>query len=413
MARDTSTLVRLAALALTALVAAAAEIAALAMDGPDILTVLALNPFAQFACAGTYAMYRLWEPHAARAHRAALVGASIALVPLAGVPFEMLDSLRGLGLALLALGAVGLGCIVVRAIEDSPERTVWRGRLAAALYVPLATSMTPFFLWLSGRINPVYDLYVFAFEDTLGVRLPVLAVRLFEDVPAIGTVSGICYYALPLGIAALFVLQERGRMQADILVGFALSALIGFSLYFVFPVVGPLTVYGDAFPDALPPLGSVVAKALVIETGAPRNGMPSLHTAWALLIWFNARGLAPLPRAGFRLFAALNLLATIGLHDAHWATDLVVGAPVAVAVQALCGTAAPLLGARRWLGAGAALVIIWLWFAALRWGVDVFAAVPGLSWAAVAATIAALALLLRWQDAAGPDAALPRGALQR
>jgi hypothetical protein len=38
---------------------------------------------------------------------------------------------------------------------------------------------------------------------------------------------------------------------------------------------------------------------------------------------------------------------------------------------------------------------------------------PGLSWAAVAATIAALALVRRWQEA-GPEASvLPRGALQR
>lgn len=413
MVRDTSTLVRLAVLVLTALVVIAAEIAARWMDGPDLLTVLWLNPFAQFACAGAYAMYRLWETDQARASRAALVGGGLALVPLACVPLDLLDSLQALGTALLTLSAVGLGCIVMRALEVSPERAVWRGRLAAALYVPLATAMTPFFLWLSGRINPVYDLYVFAFEDTLGVRVPVLAVHLFENVPVIGTVSAICYHALPLGIAALFVLQERGRMQADILVGFALSALIGFSHYFAFPIVGPLTVYGDAFPDALPPLGSIVAKDLVIDVGAPRNGMPSLHTAWALLIWFNARGLAPLPRVGFQLFAALNLLATVGLRDAHWATDLIVGAPIAVAVQALCATSGSLFDARRWLTAGAAIALIWLWFAALRWGVDVFVAVPGLSWAAFAATIAALALLLRWQETGADRTAHQREALQR
>ena len=174
---------------------------------------------------------------------------------------------------------------------------------------------------------------------------------------------------------------------------FVVSTAIGFSLYFVFPVIGPLNLYGAAFPDNLPVPGSIAAADLMIATRAPRNGMPSLHTAWALLIWFNARPLAAMPRQLFRAFAVLNLLATIGLLDAHWLTDLVVGAPLAISVQALCSVALPFQSRVRWTAVVTGFALIGAWFAALWWGLGIFEAVPGLSWFAVAITLAVVAAL--------------------
>ena len=126
--------------------------------------------------------------------------------------------------------------------------------------------------------------------------------------------------------------------------------------------------------------------------------MPSLHTAWALLVWMNARALAPLPRHAFGLFAAMNLLSTLGLPDAHWATDLVVGAPVAVATQALCSTAAPFFSRTRALIAALALALIAAWFAALWWATSLFVTIPGLSWAAVLGSLAATAWMIHVQS---------------
>lgn len=402
MATDARVLIRLIVLALTVLTAVAAQIIAHVLDGPGLLAVLRFNLFTQFACAGPFLMYCLWASELQR--RQALLAGCAAFVPVVGVPFGIADGLYATGLSFVALGAVGLACLARDAITH-PDRTLWRDRFLSGLYVPLATATAPVYLWLSGRINPVYDLYVFAFEDTLGVRLPVLAGHLFTAMPPLALVSALSYGALSFGIAVLYALQERERAEADILVAFAIAGLLGFSLYFVFPVVGPLTVYGDAYPDALPPLGSVAAQDFLAPVGPPRNGMPSLHTAWALLIWFNARPLAPLPRQLFRLFAALNLLATIGLPDAHWATDLVVGAPIAVATQALCGTAGAVFSPRRFAIAGVALAVIAAWFAMLWWGTMLFAAVPALSWAAILGTLSGLALLLRLQQPAAPSLA--------
>ena len=392
---ETRTQLRFLVLALTAAAALCAEFLARALDGPGLLTVLLLNPFAQFACAGPYLMYRIWEPDPARARRAGLVGGGLAIVPLAGLPLGLLGSLEAFGIALLTLGVIGLSLLLARA-AGAEDRALWRDRLVSALYIPLAAATAPIYLWLSGFVNPVYDFYVVAFEDTLGERLPVLTVRLLEAVPALSTVSGLCYMALPLGVVALFALQERGRGEVDILVAFAVAGLLGFSLYFVFPVIGPAATYGDAFPNALPPVGAVRAVDFVAPIGLPRNGMPSLHTAWALLVWMNARALAPLLRAAFGLFVAMNLLATVGLPE-HWGTDLVVGAPIAVATQALCSTATPLLSRMRILVTAFALTLVAAWFAALWWGTALFQAVPGLSWAAVLGSLAATMWLMRLQ----------------
>jgi hypothetical protein len=392
---DARFLVRLVVLALTALTAVAAQILAYLLDGPGLLTVLRVNLFTQFACAGPFLMYCLWAPEPQR--RKALLAGCVAFLPLAAVPLGIADGLRAAGLCLVALGAVGLTCLARRALDDG-DRALWRDRFLAGLYVPLATATAPFYLWLSGRINPVYDLYVFAFEDTLGLRLPILAGRLFEVMPPLALAAALSYGALSFGIAMLYAMQERARADADILVAFAVAGLLGFSLYFVFPVVGPLNVYGAAYPGSLPPFGSVIAQDFMAPIGPPRNGMPSLHTAWALLIWLNARPLAPLPRQLFRLFAALNLLATIGLPDAHWATDLIVGAPIAVATQALCGASGPVFSRSRFAIAGACLGLIAAWFAALWWGTALFVALPGLSWAAVAGTLVCLVLLVQLQQ---------------
>src|SRR5262249_371665 len=123
--------------------------------------------------------------------------------------------------------------------------------------------------------------------------------------------------------------------------------------------------------------------------GAPRNGMPSLHTVWALLVWFNAGTLPASTRRLFRLFAVMNIWAAMGLDDTHWFMDVVVGVPIAVAIQsALLGGVVD-GGPRRgrwaeWVG-GAALGATWL--AAFRVGEPLLSAPALVAWPAVIATI--------------------------
>lgn len=380
----------------TLIVAPIVETAARLRGGPGILQALQQDLFAQFACAGVYIMYRLWERDERRARAATMLGAGGALAGLGGSMLAAQPPVFGLGLALALLGAVAFGCMAWAAsIGPARERAYWRERLAPACVVPLGVAMAPFFLWLSSQVNPVYDLYVFAFEEMLGPRFSVLAAALADSVPPLGFIAALCYVGLPFGIAALYALQRPARPDADIIVAFAVAAGIGFSLYFVFPVVGPLTLYGDAFPHALPPSASIVAGDVVIAQLSPRNGMPSLHTVWALLVWFNARALEPWPRRMLRLFASLNLVGTMTMHDAHWLSDLIVAQPLAVAVQALCTMGLPLRSAARWTAVGGGFGLVAAWLALLLWDLPFVELTAELAWLAVFATIATSVALER------------------
>ena len=55
--------------------------------------------------------------------------------------------------------------------------------------------------------------------------------------------------------------------------------------------------------------------------GAPRNGMPSLHTIWALLIWFSASGVAVPVRRALRAFVLLTMWAVLSPEGSHWLMD--------------------------------------------------------------------------------------------
>jgi len=139
-----------------------------------------------------------------------------------------------------------------------------------------------------------------------------------------------------------------------------------------------------------------------------RNGVPSMHFAWALLLFLNANlhGARWL-RASAAIVLGLNFVATMALGE-HFFVDLVIAVPVTVAVQALCMTPlrlndplrqrAVVWGIGMWLG----------WVVALRFGILVFKFAPGLSWIAMIATISASIWLYlplvrvfkkRWEEA--------------
>jgi hypothetical protein len=114
--------------------------------------------------------------------------------------------------------------------------------------------------------------------------------------------------------------------------------------------------------------------------------MPSLHTTWALLLWWNARPLAAWFRAIMGGYLVFTVLATLGF-GVHYAVDLVVAVPFALAAQA---TLAPGLAAsprRRAAAAlfGAALVVAWL--LVLRFGAPWLIAFPWLTAAASLLTV--------------------------
>lgn len=153
------------------------------------------------------------------------------------------------------------------------------------------------------------------------------------------------YTYLPVGAAVVAYFQLRrssteGFPRHHIVRSFILIGAIGPVVYFLFPVVGPAYAFGNevagagwmnvwphVVPTSLEPVSAYFSQA------APRNCMPSLHTAWATAILVHAlRGPRLLKVFGV-FWWVCTISATLGL-GAHYGVDLVAGFVFALTLEA-------------------------------------------------------------------------------
>jgi hypothetical protein len=245
-----------------------------------------------------------------------------------------------------------------------------------------------FFLCLTIELRPeTYDALAYAADGSLGVQLSFLLGQIFAAVPALAAVSLLVYCTLPLAFMVILVMHLRGDGPPvlDIMPTFLCVAVSGFLMYLLFPLTGPLFAFADFFPHAPPPAAAVLAAPPLVPE-VPRNCMPSLHTAWALLIWWHARPLARWVCVLAGVFLGFTLLATLGF-GAHYAFDVVVAFPSTMAAQALCTWTPPSVLPRRvaTVVLGVALTAVWL--VLLRYGLALLTLGPPLTATAALATI--------------------------
>jgi hypothetical protein len=174
----------------------------------------------------------------------------------------------------------------------------------------------------------------------------------------------------------------------------ASAGVLGYLLYFVFPATGPIYVWGAGFPGSPQPfatLREVHPHTIALAMPAPRNAMPSLHMAWALLLWFSCRPFSRFARGFALAYVVLTVLATLGTGE-HYLVDLVVAVPFSVAVQALW---TPVQSSTRnaVLAAGTSLMLLWL--VVLRYGTEFFLQSPAISWSFVIGSTG-ISLMLVW-----------------
>jgi hypothetical protein len=212
--------------------------------------------------------------------------------------------------------------------------------------------------------------------------------RIFAAVPLLATVALLIYCTLPVAFMVLLVLHVRGHGPPvyDLLPSFLCVAVFGFVTYLIFPITGPLFVFGDAFPVTPPAVEQVLAGPLVVPD-VPRNCMPSLHTAWALLLWWHSRGLSRWLRVAAGSFLGFTILATLGF-GAHYAFDVVVAFPSTLACRAACLSTSPEATSRRHWTVVWGLLLTATWLVLLRHGLWLLAAAPALTAAAALGTIA-------------------------
>ena len=311
-----------------------------------------------------------------------------------------------------SLSLIGMGSLLVLGARliwaSGPQRKLLACAFVPALLFVISEWFASDLLELTTRLHPrTLDLYLYSFEASQGLQTSFEAGRLFAHWPWLRAISFVFYIGLALPIALVYGGQLRKRAAAalPVTVAFLITGPLGVVFYNLFPANGQLYVFRETFP--MHSLSMEQAARLLLEPIAIagyRNAIPSLHMAWALLVWWNSRGLSRWIRALMLAFVGFTVLATLGSGE-HYLVDLAVAFPFAVMVQALADYPTPWSARRRALPLLGGLLMTLAWFALLRFAHPLWWISPAVPWGFMAATVAASFALLRLQMTA-PQAGL-------
>lgn len=215
------------------------------------------------------------------------------------------------------------------------------------------------------RLTPhVRDLEIQNIGGWLGPWPPIVLGHWFRDVPGLAPICTLVYMFMPIGLSVVhaFALRADPTRRPSLLWALVLIPLFGYPLYYSLPMVGPREAWHALKPAVVFPPEQVpkfITTTLIVPAFAPRNCMPSLHTAWTLSAVLQARQLGR-PLLLFASFWFLGTeLATLGLGE-HWLIDLVVAVPFTFAVNVLAEGTFDNPGVRRNLVLWIALVVGWM-----------------------------------------------------
>ncbi len=198
-----------------------------------------------------------------------------------------------------------------------------------SIFVPISSA----FLFSTYVLNPqTMDIYAYNFDLSLNWKIAPYFFNIYRKSLLISSIGLAAYIALLGAYQIIFALQTRfdDRTVVPALRVFLIAAILGYISYFIFPAVGPIYFFGDHYPYNLPalPLMRTYAPA------AARNSMPSLHFAWALLLWINIPRKLKYARGAFAIYTFLMVIATLGSGE-HYFADLVAALPFVCLVQAI------------------------------------------------------------------------------
>jgi hypothetical protein len=271
--------------------------------------------------------------------------------------------------------------------------------LGKLLFPPCFGVLTALFLHL-GAHGITYDRFLYAFDGSLGFQPSFWAGRMVTATPWISELTRALYEALPLFLVVAYLLEER-RSAAEGRGLFFLIVLVGVcgaACFFLFPAVGAYWIFSKSFPFHPPAVSALALAPTMIGAAVPRNCMPSLHTAWALVVFWAAGKCSFLWRMVLRGLLMIMLLQTLAYH---YFADMVVAVPFTLSLYAL--TAAVPWSARRCWAFGFSIVSVAIWLVTLRWGTSLFQVSPIVPWSGALFTITSCWWLWRRLDRAAEN----------
>lgn len=224
------------------------------------------------------------------------------------------------------LGGLALGSLLAAWLTLPPDRRL--RRIALMLLLPLFVPAAQVLLDFTCRVHyrQTFDLVLFQFDQHLGQPAFFMG-YLTSIVPLLKHLLRSFYLLLPL---AVITLSARRSASSRYLPAVVITTVLFYGLYFFFPVTGPRDVLGNQFwlknPDDWTNFFPTPSE--------PRNGMPSLHFAWALLFYLESRGHERWIRLTGLLFLVGTVLSTLGLGY-HWAADLIAAIPLTLLIWRL------------------------------------------------------------------------------
>lgn len=295
------------------------------------------------------------------------------------------------------VGMATLGVLGTHTIwsEGEERKLLLYGFLPAVLFVG-SEYMASTLLDITEKLHPkAFDLFLVSFEGSLHVQFSFLMGQFFWTHLWVRFVCIVIYIALPLPLALVYAAQLRQRKEAAfaVMLAFLVTGPVGVLFYNMLPAIGPRALFGTSYPFHPPAIADLMHMTVVpILRSGVRNAMPSLHTAWVLLVWWNSKGLARWIRAIAMVFVVLTIMATLGTGE-HYFVDLVVAFPFALMVQALCTYSLPFSSGPRRAAFLFGTFVTLIWMAVLSFTVSIFWISPILPWTAIVATVAPSILL--------------------
>jgi hypothetical protein len=278
-------------------------------------------------------------------------------------------------------------------------RTIWSqhaqrkrlllGFLPALLFVTSEYFASTFLEWTSSAHPKVLDLYLFSFDSALHVQFPFLLGQAFSSWPTLRFISVIFYIGLPIPIALVYSgrLLRMSEKAIPSFVAFLATGPVGVIFYNIFPALGPVHLFRQAFPWH--PLTVEQASKLFLEPvpiAGPPNAIPSLHMGWVLLVWWYSRGLSLWERAIAFAFLFFTVLATMGTGE-HYFVDLIVAFPFALLMESLCAFSLSPVNKTRLMGIFFGFLGTFGWLLLLHYAPHFFWISPVLPWLLCIATV--------------------------
>ncbi|MFE7274221.1 phosphatase PAP2 family protein [Streptomyces sp. NPDC057623] len=248
---------------------------------------------------------------------------------------------------------VMLGCAVIAVTRRTgPERVLLLKGVGLGLLLVAGRRTGDTWLLITSKTRPtVLDPYVAMADQALGNPAWLAGRILTATGPIADHVLGYVYAQLAVAavVVALYQLRdvaaERRFPRHHLVRTFLVIGLLGPAFYMIFPVVGPVFAYGpgasgtggvhwalaNLWPQIPPPVNT--PSPMPYDAITPRNCMPSLHTAWATVIFVHTRKGPRLLRYAGTFWLVATLAATLGFGY-HYGVDLIAGVVFALTIEA-------------------------------------------------------------------------------